>query len=87
MYYVVHSDFMEIVKVTRRYQVTLPKSIREKLGIQIGDFLRVKVENGRIILEPLISRKNKPIEDMLSIVSEPVDIDAVKLVEESWNED
>ncbi len=87
MYYVVHSDFMEIVKVTRRYQVTLPKNIREELGIQIGDFLRVKVENGRIVLEPLIPRKKKPIEDMLSIVSEPVDIDAVKLVEESWSED
>ncbi|RLE65192.1 MAG: AbrB family transcriptional regulator [Thermoprotei archaeon] len=78
---------MNIVKVTRRYQVTLPKKIREELGIRIGDFLKVKIENGRIILEPLIPYRKKPIENMLNLVSKPVDIDAVKLVEESWNED
>jgi AbrB family looped-hinge helix DNA binding protein len=76
-----------VVKVTRKYQVTLPKEVREALGIKIGDLLRIRVEDGRIILEPLISRKKDPLEDMLSLVSKPVDVDAVRLVEESWDED
>lgn len=76
-----------IVKVTRKYQVTLPKEVREVLGIRVGDLLRVRVENGRIILEPVVPRRRNPVDDMLSLVAEPIDVDAVRLVEESWDED
>mgnify|MGYP001770929219 FL=1 len=30
-----------IVKVTRNYQVTIPASVRERLGIRVGDLVRV----------------------------------------------
>nr|WP_252901750.1 AbrB/MazE/SpoVT family DNA-binding domain-containing protein [Vulcanisaeta sp. JCM 14467] len=30
-----------LVKVTRNYQVTIPASVRERLGIRIGDLVRV----------------------------------------------
>jgi len=76
-----------VVKVTRKYQITLPKEVREKLGIRIGDFLRIKVEGDRIILEPVVPRRKNPIDNMLSLVTKPINIDAVKLVEESWDED
>ncbi len=76
-----------VVKVTRKYQVTLPKEVREKLGIRIGDSLRVRVDDGRIILEPVIPRKKNPVKDMLNLVTKPINVDAVKLVEESWDED
>ena len=76
-----------VVKVTRKYQVTLPKEAREMLGIRVGDLLRVRVENGRIILEPLVPRRKDPIDDMLSLIAESVNIDATRLVEESWDED
>ena len=76
-----------VVKVTRKYQVTLPKEVREKLGIRIGDFLKVKVEDNKVILEPMVLRKRDPINDMLNLVSKPLSIDAVELVEESWDED
>ncbi len=75
------------VKVTRKYQVTLPREVREKLGIRIGDYLKVKVIGDKIVLEPVVSRRRNPVEDMLSLVKEPVDVDAVRLVEESWDED
>jgi len=75
------------VKVTRKYQVTLPKEVREKLGIRIGDVLRVRVEDDKIILEPMIKRRGDPVENMLSLIDEQIDVDAVKLVEESWDED
>lgn len=41
---------MKAVKVTRKGQVTIPKSIREMLEIREGDLLLVDVENGRIVL-------------------------------------
>ena len=76
-----------IVKVTQKYQITLPKEVREKLNIHIGDSLKVKVEGRKVILEPIVPRKKNPIDDMLSLINESINIDAVKLVEESWNED
>jgi len=42
---------MEKVKVTRKYRVTIPKEIREKIGIKIGDELLVSEDERRIILE------------------------------------
>ncbi len=76
-----------VVKVTRKYQVTLPKEVREELGIRIGDFLRIRVEDGKVILEPVVPRRRNPVDDMLNLISEPISVDAVKLVEESWDED
>ncbi|MGC8932931.1 MAG: AbrB/MazE/SpoVT family DNA-binding domain-containing protein [Candidatus Methanodesulfokora sp.] len=48
---------MNQVKVTRGFQVTLPKEVREALSIQIGDYLSVYVEGSRIIMEKVIKRR------------------------------
>jgi|Deesub1362A_J573_1020465.scaffolds.fasta_scaffold12631_1 AbrB family looped-hinge helix DNA binding protein len=42
---------MGTVKVTRNYQITIPKDIRKKLGIEVGDVLRVEVEGDRVLLK------------------------------------
>ncbi|BDR91870.1 AbrB/MazE/SpoVT family DNA-binding domain-containing protein [Vulcanisaeta souniana] len=39
-------------KVTRNYQITIPASIRKRLGLRVGDTLIVRLEGERIILEP-----------------------------------
>ena len=78
---------MSIVRITRKYQVTIPKKIREKLKLRVGGFLRVEAEEGKIIFKPLTPRSEDPVEELLSLVKEPLDVDAVKLVEESWDED
>ena len=78
---------MLTVKVTRKYQITIPKSIREKLGLRVGDILIVKTDGKRIILEPISERTKNPLEDMLNLIKARLNIDAVKLVEESWKED
>ena len=78
---------MQVVKITRKYQITIPKEVREKLNLHIGDLLKVEVEDDKIILKPIIKRRRNPIEELLNLVKEPIDVDAVKLVEESWNED
>ncbi len=76
---------METIKVTTKYQITIPKSIRKKLNIKAGDILLVRTDGTRIILEPIIKRSN-PLEDMLNLIKEPLNIDAVKLIKESWDE-
>ncbi len=39
-------------KITSKGQVVIPKDIREKLGLNPGTILNVKVEGKKIILEP-----------------------------------
>ncbi len=42
---------MPLSKVTRNYQITIPKEVRKKLHINVGDILMVDVEGDRIILK------------------------------------
>jgi len=72
----------EKVKVTRKYQVTIPQSVRSKLGIRIGDKLIVRSEGRRIIME-IPEYVSNPSEVLWNLFGEPLDVDAVKLVEES----
>ena len=43
---------MSIVKVKDKYQVTLPVSVRNEVGIEVGDILEATVEKGKITLTP-----------------------------------
>ena len=50
---------METVKVSPKYQVVIPRAVRELLNIQPGQRVRVIVYDGRIELIPLC-----PIQEM-----------------------
>jgi AbrB family looped-hinge helix DNA binding protein len=39
-----------MVKVTRKYQVTIPKRVREKADVKVGDRLLVSERGGLIIM-------------------------------------
>ena len=43
-----------LVKVARNYRVTIPVSIRERLGIRVGDLLSVEVDGNRIVLRKVV---------------------------------
>ena len=73
----------ETVKVTRKYQVTIPESVRSKLGVKIGDTLIVKSEDNHIIMESSKHISN-PSDALWNLFGKSLDIDATKLVEESW---
>ena len=76
---------MAEVVVTRKYQVTIPKEVREALGIRVGDRLLVRVIDGRIVLEPI--SRYRALEKLSTIADRllggPRRVDAVKLVEET----
>ncbi|KPV63888.1 MAG: putative regulator PrlF [Candidatus Bathyarchaeota archaeon BA2] len=73
----------EEVKVTRKYQVTIPESVRSKLNVKIGDKLIVRSEGRRIIIE-VPEKIQNPSDALWNLFGRPLDVDATKLVEESW---
>lgn len=43
---------MSVVKITRNGQVSIPKEIRERLGIEEGDLIELIEQDGRIVMVP-----------------------------------
>jgi AbrB family looped-hinge helix DNA binding protein len=43
---------MAIVTVKKKYQVVIPQHVRNEIGVNIGDVLEARAENGRIVFEP-----------------------------------
>ncbi len=43
---------MPHVRVKQKYQVTIPASVREEIGLHEGDTLEARVEDGHIVLIP-----------------------------------
>jgi len=44
---------MELVRIKRHYQITLPSALRKKLNIDIGDYVEVENKNGDIVMRPV----------------------------------
>jgi len=42
----------ELIRLRKKAQLTLPLSVRRKLGIEEGDFVDVQVRDGEIVLKP-----------------------------------
>ncbi len=51
--------YESITTVGERGQITLPKTIREKEKLKSKDKVIVKIENGRIVVEKTMSKKEK----------------------------
>jgi AbrB family looped-hinge helix DNA binding protein len=41
----------ELIQVRKKAQLTLPLSVRRKLGVEEGDFMDVQVRDGEIVLK------------------------------------
>ena len=39
------------VKVARKFQVTIPSEVREKMDLSVGDVVEVRYENKRIVID------------------------------------
>lgn len=70
---------MERTKVTDKFQVTIPKEVREKIGLKAGEIMiveiggndEIKLKRFRNIKEPLkiligekVSRRHIPVEEL-----------------------
>src|SRR5215470_17750232 len=45
---------MPIVTVKNKYQVVIPRQVRVKLGIALGDVLEARAERGKIVYAPKV---------------------------------
>ncbi len=43
---------MNIVTVKNKFQIVIPRHVRELVNIEIGDFMEAAVENGKITFTP-----------------------------------
>ena len=43
---------MTLSKITRNYQVSIPKNVRDALGLQEGDYVEVEERDGEIVMVP-----------------------------------
>jgi len=70
------------VKVTRNYQVTIPESVRKRLGIREGDYVSIEVSGE----EEAILRRVISIEDLAGVWDEEMDrvMEDVKSLWKAW---
>jgi len=74
---------MDKVKVTRSFQVTIPREVRAALGIRVGDYLKVYLDDkGRIVMEK-ISVSRRTLRAGRPLTSEEIDELVAKGLSES----
>jgi AbrB family looped-hinge helix DNA binding protein len=60
---------MAVVRVKGKYQVTIPKEVRRKLGLRVGDYLEVEVQGSAILLRPkALLDKDEALEKLQAIL-------------------
>lgn len=57
---------MALTKVKEKYQVTLPASVRQKVGVGVGDLLEAQVRGKKITLTPKVVVDRELIERRLA---------------------
>ncbi len=55
-------------KVSAKGQITLPKAIREALGVRPGEEIVFRIVEGQVILE---ARRTAPLEELFASLSSP----------------
>jgi AbrB family looped-hinge helix DNA binding protein len=43
---------MEVLQIRKKFQITLPRSIRERLHLEEGDYVAVEVRDDELVLRP-----------------------------------
>ena len=78
-------------RIDEKGRITIPKSLRDRLGIEAGDSAVVELEDGQIVVKPRISREAF-IESMQGCITEAADgedaddIDPLEL-DRDWTSD
>ncbi|AAY81273.1 AbrB/MazE/SpoVT family DNA-binding domain-containing protein [Sulfolobus acidocaldarius] len=70
-------------RVTRNYRITIPATIRQKLGIRVGDKLIVYTEGDKIIL---VKKKGDLVSLNLKLGRKFTDEEVNKVIEEAGEE-
>lgn len=44
---------MELVRVKRNYQITIPQSLRKLFRLAVGDYLEVEIQDETLVIRPV----------------------------------
>jgi AbrB family looped-hinge helix DNA binding protein len=44
---------VELIKVKKNYQITIPQSLRRLMRLAVGDYLEIDVQDGRLVIRPV----------------------------------
>ena len=44
---------MELVKVKKNYQITIPQSLRKMIRLAVGDYLEVDLQDNALVIRPV----------------------------------
>jgi len=77
----------QLVKVGKKGRIVIPKEVRDALNIKEGSFVRIYVEGGRAVIEPVEDAVEK-FKGSVSVEKWPEDLDEFVLeVLKNWLKD
>ncbi len=62
---VLHSNIMARSKVTAKFQITIPRKVRDKLGLRPGELVDVESSRGGTILVKRFSETRTPLATLI----------------------
>lgn len=76
-----------IVRIDKKGRVLIPKNIREALGLREKQLLRVKIVDGKLMLEPLGNIADKYY-GIIKVKKWPYDLDEflIEAIQKWWRE-
>jgi antitoxin PrlF len=68
-----HAILHEVTKITSKGQTTVPKSVRQALGVECGDSLEYLIEDGRVtVVNPKSEDRDPALEAFLALVEQDI---------------
>ena len=76
----------EVVRISRKHQIVVPKDARERLGLSAGDQLIVRVEDNLLVMKPKPGSYTKFMQGLHKDVWKNIDASAyVERERKAWS--
>jgi len=83
-----------IIELRTKSQITLPKSIIEKIGLAVGDLLEISERDGVIVLQPVVvtpkislEKRRAVLRSLIGSITDPSFVEAPEIEKESSREE
>ena len=77
---------MTVAKLGERYQIVVPKDVRESLKLKPGDRLEVRVEDGKVVMIPQLRYTSRLFGKHRTIWQDTDAVAYVRSERESWRD-
>ena len=77
---------MTVAKVGERYQIVVPKDVREALHLKPGDRLDVRIEEGKVVMIPQTSHISRLFGKHRDLWKDTEAVAYIRSERESWRD-